>query len=233
METNNKDIQFYQEDIRGICRDLAGNERDERFLQLVETELFLGFEFVRKHPKMVTIFGSARDSATAPYYEQVRELARRIVSETGMSVATGGGPGVMQAANHGAYEADPKKSIAMAIKLPMEQYVNTYVSEHQMFRFFFTRKVMMAYTADAFIACPGGYGTFDEIFEMLTLQQTNKAHRVPVILFGVDFWQPIYNFIVEVMQEKGFIDPRDSDLFIMTDSVDEILELFKRLKIHA
>jgi uncharacterized protein (TIGR00730 family) len=219
------------EDIRGICRALIPNERDEEFLRSVETELTLGFEFVRKHPKMVTIFGSARDKATAPYYESIRELSRRIVSETGMTIATGGGPGVMQAGNHGAHDIDPTKSIAMGIKLPMEQKLNEYVNDSMMFRYFFTRKVMMAYTADVFIACPGGFGTFDEIFEMLTLQQTHKAHAVPVIFFGTDFWAPIYDFIINTMEEKGFIDIHDESLFLMTDSVDEVIELMNRLEI--
>jgi uncharacterized protein (TIGR00730 family) len=232
MEKNTTDINFYKEDIKGICRTLAPNDYDEKMLQTVEAELFLGFEFVRKYPKMVTIFGSARDEATAPYYESVRELARRLAEECGMTIATGGGPGIMQAANHGAYDADPKKSIAMAIKLPMEQQVNKYTNDYQMFKYFFTRKVMMSYVCDAFIAAPGGYGTFDELFGVLTLQQTNKANRTPIVLFGVDFWQPVYDFITETMEAKGFIDPRDSDRFIVTDSVDEVIALFKRLGIY-
>jgi uncharacterized protein (TIGR00730 family) len=233
MEKNTTKIHTYDDDMRGICRSLAKHDYDEKMLQTVEAELFLGFDFVRKYEKMVTVFGSARKDATAPYYEQVRELSRRLVSDLGMTVATGGGPGVMEAANHGAYDADPKKSIAMAIKLPMEQDINKYVTDYQLFKFFFTRKVMMSYTCDAFIAAPGGYGTFDEIFGVLTLQQTEKANRTPIILFGVDFWSPVYDFIVNVMEEKGFIDPRDTDLFLMTDSIDDIITLFKRLKIHG
>jgi uncharacterized protein (TIGR00730 family) len=231
MNENKKII--YQEDLRGICRAIAPNEYDEHFLRDVEKELLLGFEFIRKYPKMVTIFGSARVEATKPYYEKIKELSYRLVKETGVTVATGGGPGVMEAASHGAYEADKSKSIAFGIELPHEQSINPYVSEYQNFRFFFTRKVMMAYTADAFIACPGGYGTFDEIFEMLTLQQTHKSNRAPIILFGVDYWQPIFNFITETLEGKGFIDSRDADLFLMTDSVDEIIELFKRLDIKG
>jgi uncharacterized protein (TIGR00730 family) len=232
MEQNTTNINFYKEDIGGICRALAPNDFDEKMLQAVEAELFLGFEFVRKYPKMVTIFGSARDEATAPYYESVRELARRLVEECGMTIATGGGPGIMEAANHGAYDADPKKSIAMAIKLPMEQQINKYATDYQIFKYFFTRKVMMSYVCDAFIACPGGYGTFDELFGVLTLQQTSKADRTPVILFGTDFWAPVFDFIVGTMKEKGFIDPRDSAMFLMTDSVDEVIELFKRLRVR-
>lgn len=233
MQLNSTSINLHKQDIEGICRALAPNEFDEKMLQAVEAELFLGFEFVRKYPQMVTIFGSARANATAPYYESIRELARRIVLECGMTVATGGGPGVMQAANQGAYDADPKKSIAMAITLPMEQMVNQYVSEYQTFKYFFTRKVMMSYVCDAFIAAPGGYGTLDELFGVLTLQQTNKANRTPIILFGVDFWGPMYDFITETLSEKGFIDPRDTDLFLMTDSIDEVIVLFKRLGIHG
>ncbi len=232
MEQKTK-INFYTEDIRGICRTLSKNDYDEKLLQVVETELFLGFDFVSKYSKMVTVFGSARDHATAPYYEQIRELTHRLVAECGMTIATGGGDGVMKAANHGAFDADPSKSVAMAIKLPMEQQINKYVSDYQLFKFFFTRKVMMSYTCDAFIACPGGYGTLDEIFGVLTLQQTNKANHTPVILFGTDFWRPIYDFIIETLEEKGFIDPRDSQLFLMTDSVDEVISLFKRLRIHG
>jgi uncharacterized protein (TIGR00730 family) len=233
MENNTTKIHTYEDDMRGICRTLAPHDYDEKMLETVEAELFLGFEFVHKYEHMVTVFGSARRDATAPYYESIRELSRRLVAELGMTVATGGGPGVMEAANHGAYDADPKKSIAMAIKLPMEQQINQYVSDFQLFKFFFTRKVMMSYTCDAFIACPGGYGTFDELFGVLTLQQTNKANHTPIILFGTDFWQPVYDFIVSEMEEKGFIDHRDSDLFLMTDSVDEVIELFKRLDVKG
>lgn len=233
MENNTSKINIYDDDMRGICRSLAKHAYDEKMLQTVEAELFLGFEFVRKYPKMVTVFGSARNTATAPYYEAVRELSRRLVSELGMTIATGGGPGIMQAANHGAYDADPTKSVAMAIKLPMEQEVNKYVTDSQLFKFFFTRKVMMSYTCDAFIVCPGGYGTFDELFGVLTLQQTNKANHTPIILFGKDFWNPVYDFIVSTMEEKGFIDPRDSDMFLVTDSVDEVIELFKRLGVKG
>lgn len=228
---NTKDKIFYNEDVRGVCRGLVPDEYAEKMLEAVEKELVLGFEFVKKHPNLITIFGSARDNATAPYYERIRELSKRLVEELGVTIATGGGPGVMQAGNHGAYEADPKKSIAMGIELPHEQELNQYVSEYLMFRFFFTRKVMMTYTSDAFIACPGGFGTFDEIFEMLTLQQTRKAIPAPIVFFGTEFWGPIFNFIENTMEAKGFIDSRDSGLFIMTDSIDEIIELFKRLKI--
>lgn len=233
MENNTSKINIYEDDMKGICRVLAANEYDEKMLETVEAELFLGFEFVHKYNKMVTIFGSARADSTAPYYESIRTLAHRIASECNMTVATGGGGGIMEAANRGAFEADPKKSVAMAIKLPQEQSINKYVSDYQLFKFFFTRKVMMSYTCDAFIAAPGGYGTFDELFGVLTLQQTNKANRTPIILFGADFWAPVYDFIVSVMQERGFIDPRDSDMFLITDSVDEVIDLFNRLRVRG
>jgi uncharacterized protein (TIGR00730 family) len=203
----------------------------DQHIDKITSEFKNGFEFIKKHPKIVTVFGSARESATAPYYESIRALTNELVKQFGVTIATGGGPGVMQAANHGAYDADPKKSIAMAIELPHEQMVNPYISEYEMFRFFFTRKVIMTYSTDAFIVCPGGFGTFDELFEMLTLQQTRKAVSAPVILFGTDFWAPIYDFIVTSMQEKGFIDARDEELFIMTDSVDDIVTILKRLEI--
>lgn len=232
MENTSK-INLQRDEIRGICRTLSKHEYDEKLLESVEMELFTGFDFVHKYNKMVTIFGSARADATAPYYESIRTLAHRIASECNITIATGGGGGIMEAANRGAFEADPKKSIAMAITLPHEQLINKYVTDYQLFKFFFTRKVMMSYTCDAFIAAPGGYGTFDELFGVLTLQQTSKANRTPIILFGTDFWAPLYDFIVSTMEERGFIDPRDADMFLITDSVDEVIALFKRLGVKG
>lgn len=240
MEIENEKI-FFNQDVKGICRGLAPDEYTERMLQQVEKELILGFEFIKKHQKVVTVFGSARPDATEPYYEVVRDLTYRLTSELGLTIATGGGPGVMEAANRGSYEADKTKSISMAIELPHEQEVNQYTSEHQMFRFFFTRKVIMTYATDAFIVCPGGYGTLNEFFEILTLVQTRKMPAVPIILFGKAFWEPLKEYIDKTLEDHnqhdkiddGFISPEDELLFIITDSADEVVHTLKRMKVHG
>lgn len=183
-----------------------------------------GFEFISKYPKSVTIFGSSRLTTASSHYHDVRKLAEKIVKETGYSVVTGGGSGIMEAANQGAKEAGGT-SIGLNIKLPIEQHLNEFTTNSMPFNYFFARKAMLAFAAEAYVFFPGGYGTFDELFGILTLLQTKKIPVVPVILFGKDFWNPLKDFIQKNMLDQHHtIEPADMKLFVITDSVDQTVK---------
>jgi len=166
----------------------------------------------------VTIFGSARTKPGTRYYELAREMGEAC-SDLGFTVLTGGGPGIMQAANQGAYEAGGT-SIGVNIELPFEQQVNPYVHHSVNMRYFFTRKTMLVKYSYAFVVMPGGAGTLDEMFETMTLIQTGKLKNFPIILMGRDFWQPLMDFVYR-MAEEGTISPQDPELIFFTDSVEE------------
>lgn len=166
----------------------------------------------------VTIFGSARIQPGTRWYELAREMGAAC-AELGFTVITGGGPGIMQAGNQGAYEAGGR-SIGVNIILPFEQHVNPYVHRSVDMRYFFTRKTMLVKYSYAFIVMPGGAGTLDEMFETMTLIQTGKLKNFPIILMGKDFWQPLMDFVYK-MAEEGTISPEDPELIFFTDSVEE------------
>jgi uncharacterized protein (TIGR00730 family) len=166
----------------------------------------------------VTIFGSARTKPGSKYYELARKMGEAS-AELGFTVLTGGGPGIMQAGNQGAFEAGGI-SIGVNIILPFEQNVNPYVHRSVNMRYFFTRKTMLVKYSYAFIVMPGGAGTLDEMFETMTLIQTGKLSNFPIILMGKDFWQPLMDFVYK-MAEEGTISPQDPDLIFFTDSVEE------------
>jgi uncharacterized protein (TIGR00730 family) len=210
------------DEIKKVCRGIAPNDREQQMLCVVQEELAQGFDFIKSHPKMITILGSARVPEGDFYYEKARELAYRFAKEQGMAVTTGGGPGIMEAANRGALEAGGT-SLGVGIKLPMEQKFNQYVTGSMNFHFFFTRKVILNYTARAFIYFPGGYGTLDEFFEFLTLVQTKKVPPIPIYLYGSEYWQPILDFFRAHVAPLEYIDMWDEELFVVTDSIDDIL----------
>lgn len=166
----------------------------------------------------VTIFGSARTKPGTRWYELAKKMGEAS-AELGFTVLTGGGPGIMQAGNQGAFESGGK-SIGVNIELPFEQEVNPYVHRSVNMRYFFTRKTMLVKYSYAFIVLPGGAGTLDEMFETMTLIQTGKLKNFPIILMGKDFWQPLMDFIYK-MAEEGTISPEDPDLIFFTDSVEE------------
>ena len=174
----------------------------------------------------VVFFGSARLKPTSKYYQSAEELAKRIAiwgrdtMDNKVIMATGGGPGIMEAANKGALEAGAK-TIGFGITLPFEQANNDYVSPDLSFSFkyFFIRKFWLAAPSSAFVAFPGGFGTMDELFEILTLMQTGKMRNIPVVLFGKTFWTKLFNF--ELLVEEGLISKEDLDLFLITDDVCE------------
>ena len=184
----------------------------------------VGLDFVRAYRILhfvgpcVTIFGSARTKPGTRYYELARDMGEAC-AELGFTVLTGGGPGIMQAANQGAYEAGGS-SIGVNIELPFEQSVNPYVHRSVNMRYFFTRKTMLVKYSYAFVVMPGGAGTLDEMFETMTLIQTGKLKNFPIILMGRDFWQPLMDFVYR-MAEEGVISPQDPDLIFFTDSVEE------------
>jgi hypothetical protein len=196
----------------------------------IMSEFVEGFEFLSNLQKEVTFFGSARALPENKYYKMTRDLAHRL-SKDGYTIITGGGPGLMEAGNRGAYEAGGE-SVGLDIALPTEQRRNKYVKKSKGFHYFFTRKVMLSASAQAYVFFPGGFGTFDELFEVVTLIQTGKmSDQVPVILIGKDYWGGLLAWIKETMMEKnGFIEPFEFDILHLVDSVDAAYKLIKDTK---
>lgn len=184
-------------------------------------EILRGFEFMRIDRPCVTVFGSARFREGDRYYEQARDMGRAL-GEAGFCVMTGGGPGIMEAANRGCKEAGGL-SIGANISLPHEQKPNPYVDRFMEFEHFFVRKVIMVKYSSAFVVCPGGFGTLDEIFETLVLMQTDKIDDFPVVALGASFWEPMIDFFQSRMVAEGTITPADIDLIRITDSIDDAM----------
>lgn len=196
----------------------------------ITKEFTAGFNFIKASEKTVSFFGSARTTSDEDDYRNAHMLAAE-VSKLGYAVVTGGGPGIMEAANRGAFE-NKGESLGLTINLPMEQVTNKYMNRNLPFKYFFARKVALTYAAEAYVYFPGGFGTMDELFEILTLVQTNKIERVPVILFGSYFWNPLKQFLVDQLAVHGKIDQADLDLFIITDSIETAVELIKAAPIR-
>lgn len=210
------------------------NERniEEIKLKMIQEEFHNGIETVKKFNPSVTFYGSTRLTEGHPYYEKVRNLSFRISKELGYAVLSGGGPGIMEAANRGAFEAGGK-SIGLTIKLPSEQFTNSYVTDEIPFNFFFTRQSSMSYSTEVCVFCPGGFGTLNELFEVLTLEQTNKIGQIPIILFGSEFWNPIEKVIEEILYKKyQTISEKDIKIYTITDDENEILNIIKNSKIR-
>jgi hypothetical protein len=184
-------------------------------------EFVEGFDVLPDYLPAVTIYGSARTRAGHPYYELARKLGRAM-AERGFTVLTGGGPGVMEGANLGAYEIR-RPSIGLNIELPMEQLPNKYATLTMKFRYFFVRKVMLVKYSSAFFLLPGGFGTLDEMFETLTLIQTHKIRPFPVIMIGTRYWGGLIAWLRERTLAEGLISPEDMKLFHLTDDLDEAI----------
>src|SRR3989338_7679319 len=193
----------------------------------ISREFTEGFAFLEEFPKSVTFFGSNQFKEDNPYYQSARTLAGRLVKELGYSVVSGGGPGIMEAADRGAFEAGGN-SLGLLIKLPNEQPVNAYITKSVSFYYFFARKVCLAFGAEVFIFYPGGYGTLDEFFEIITLVQTNKIRGVPMICVGSAYWNKVKSFMETELLSRGFIYENDLGLFTITDNHDEIIEIIKK-----
>jgi uncharacterized protein (TIGR00730 family) len=186
-------------------------------------EFVEGFETLRPVWPAVSIFGSARLAPEHRWYRDA-EIVSRALSQAGFSIITGGGPGVMEAANKGAKEGEGR-SIGLNIRLPHEQDPNAYAERVIHFQYFFARKVMFVKYACALVGMPGGFGTLDEIFECLTLNQTGKVHQFPVVLFGESYWSGLFDWIRKQPLHEGMVSESDLDLFRITDDVDEVVAI--------
>ena len=183
------------------------------------------FETMAKYKDLVPIFGSARLKPDSPAYQDCVRLGE-LLADAGYGVLSGGGPGIMEAANKGAWQRKGV-SVGLNIKLPMEQHENLYQTESLEFRYFFIRKVCFMKYSVAVVAYPGGFGTLDEISEALTLVQTNKVNRVPVVFVGKAFWSPLIDWFKNTLLEQGMISADDMDLFYLADNADEACEYIK------
>ncbi len=190
-------------------------------------ECMRGFRALHFVGPCVTVFGSARTKEDHPHYEMAREVGRRL-STAGFAVMTGGGPGIMEAANRGAHDAGGP-SVGCNIELPHEQHGNPYLSTSVDFRYFFVRKVMLVKYSYAFVLMPGGFGTMDEIFETATLMQTDKIAEFPVVLMGSDYWGPLIEFMRDEMVTAGTISPEDPERFFVTDSPAEAVHHIRQV----
>ena len=186
-------------------------------------EFVQGFEKMSKIGPCISLFGSARTKKDNEYYKLSVEIAESIV-KSGYGVITGGGPGIMEAANLGAYKTD-QPSVGLQIELPFEASANDYIDELVDCRYFFTRKVFFLKYSQAFVACPGGFGTFDELFETLTLIQTGHMRKVPIVLVGKDYWDGLVEWIKDVVLKKeSNIGEKDLDLFKVVDTAEEAMD---------
>ncbi len=186
-----------------------------------------GFDELGELGPSVTIFGSARTKEDDFYYKKAQELAS-ILANDGFNIITGGGPGIMEAANRGAYENKKVESIGLNIDLPFEQKINPYTTTKLEFDYFFSRKVMLVKYSMAYVIFPGGYGTLDELFEALTLIQTKKACGVKLFVFGVDFYKPLLEFLNTKLVANGMINKEDLSIIHLSDDLEDISKEIKR-----
>jgi uncharacterized protein (TIGR00730 family) len=189
----------------------------------IQAEFVHGINALAEVGAAVTVFGSARIKSGHPWYEQARQMGR-LLAEAGFAVITGGGPGLMQAANQGAHDVKGL-SIGLNIELPFEQSGNPYANLPVNFRYFFVRKTMFVKFSHGFVIFPGGFGTLDELFEALTLVQTSKIHRFPIVLVGSSYWKGLIQWVEETQLAEGTISREDLNLLILTDSVEEARDI--------
>jgi len=188
----------------------------------IMAEFVQGYESLEGIRPSVSIFGSARIHPTHPYFKLTEDIAR-LLSDAGFSVVSGGGPGLMEAANKGAFEGK-STSVGLNIQLPHEQEANPYQDLALNFRHFFSRKVMFVKYASAYVVLPGGFGTLDELAEILTLVQTGKTRRIPIILVQSSFWRGLADWFENTLVAEETIDPEDLNLFRMVDKPEQVVE---------
>jgi len=199
----------------------------------VMSDFVKGFEELKELGPSITLFGSARSDKNNPYYKKATKLCSMLCAN-GYNIITGGGGGIMEAANKGAYECGGCESIGLNIALPQEQKPNKYTTTEIGFDYFFARKVMLVKYSFTYIIFPGGFGTLDELFEALTLMQTKKISQVKIILVGIEYWQPLYEFIKNSMIKEGVISKEDLNLIFLSDDLEEIVNEVDNLLVkHA
>lgn len=195
----------------------------------IMAEFIDGFEFLSKLKRSVTFFGSARLPAESEHYKVAEHLAG-MLADKGFTIVTGGGGGIMEAANRGAALANGQ-SIGLNIQLPMEQRTNAFVKRAIGFHYFFTRKVMLSAASDAYIFFPGGLGTLDEFFEIITLIQTGKMEHIPVVAIGKDYWEPLFAWLrKETLELHQLVSPEDFSIWRLVDSAEEAFDIIKDAK---
>jgi len=195
-------------------------------VHLIAKEFTDAFNFIKKYPKSVTIFGGTHFKEFDPEYAKARSIASRVSKDLNYSIITGGGPGIMEAANRGAFESGGA-SLGLTIELSNHQIKNDYLTDNLDFYYFFSRKVCMSFSAEAYLFFPGGFGTLDEFYEIVTLVQTKKIEKVPIILVGSGFWNPFDELMKKELLGRGTVDPEDLELYKILDNEDEIIELIK------
>ncbi|MDO4254102.1 MAG: TIGR00730 family Rossman fold protein [Kocuria sp.] len=191
----------------------------------IQSEFVDGFDTLSRLGPAISVFGSARTPESSPEYAMGREVGRQL-GEAGYTVMTGGGPGIMEAANRGAHDVGAR-SVGLGIELPHEQGLNQYIDLGINFRYFFVRKTMFAKYSQGFIVLPGGFGTLDELFESLTLVQTGKMTRFPVVLMGERYWAPLVEWIKETLVGEGMISSTDPELLCVTDSPQQAVTVMR------
>jgi uncharacterized protein (TIGR00730 family) len=226
-DVKEEDIAWSTGQLETLINIRRGGFSSKRMLKIIN-EFVNGYKFIRHYKKAVTIFGSARSGFKDKVYKEATRLGFELASDN-FAVITGGGPGIMEAANQGALKAGGE-SVGLNIQLPTEQRINQYVNESASFHYFFTRKVMLATASQVYIFFPGGYGTLDELFEMLTLIQTKKVTPIEIILVDKKFWKPLLGWIEKVMyKEAHAISAPDVKLVKLVANADEALAEVRRL----
>ncbi|MDX1535563.1 MAG: TIGR00730 family Rossman fold protein [Candidatus Spechtbacterales bacterium] len=228
MSSRRKDTKIPKEPRMKEFLEKDEKEREAR-IKRIEDEFRKGFEFLAKYGKAATFFGSSRKNMEDEHYRDATKLAAMLAKDDYV-IITGGGPGIMHAANRGAVEGGGK-SVGLNIQLPMEQQVNDFVEESEDFHYFFSRKVMLAFASEVYVFFPGGFGTLDEFFELATLVQTKKIEPIPIILVSREYWEPLLDWIKEeVYQDHKAIDEEDMDIYTLVDSAEEAYKLIKKLE---
>lgn len=213
-----KDIEIFAKDFK----EYGLNDEDVKRSMKYANDLGRGLKILRTFSQGVTVFGSARVPEDHKYYKKARELGQMLASN-GHAVITGGGPGIMEAANRGAYEYGGR-SVGLNITLDHEQFPNPYLTDTMEFHYFFSRKVMLVMASKVFVFFPGGFGTLDELSEVMILEQEDKMPKQPIFLYGKSYWKPLYNVWKKKLLAEGMIKERDLKLVVLTDDLNDIVK---------